>query len=70
MHLHFFGRAREQTHQVRGQHMFLFPKDHPIYKGHLQPFNDSEIDALRLRIGRILCEPKYARMAALADIRD
>ena len=32
MHLHFFGPAREQIHQIRGQHMFLYPKDHKIYK--------------------------------------
>lgn len=28
MHLHFFGRAREQTHQIRAHHMFLYPRGH------------------------------------------
>jgi diadenosine tetraphosphate (Ap4A) HIT family hydrolase len=68
MHLHFFGRAKEQTHQVRGQHMSLFPKDHPIYRGHLQPLNEAEVGALRLRIKAILGEPKYVRMAEVAEL--
>lgn len=68
MHLHFFGRAKEQTHQVRGQHMFLFPKDHPIYRGHLQPLSDNEVDALRRKIESVLSEAKYVRMADLAGL--
>ena len=31
-HLHFLGRARNQMHQMRGQGMVFFPKDHPIFK--------------------------------------
>src|ERR1700739_596290 len=37
MHLHFFGRAREHVHQILRQHMFLYPKGHKIYEGHLKP---------------------------------
>jgi diadenosine tetraphosphate (Ap4A) HIT family hydrolase len=29
MHLHFFGRAREQVPHTRGQHISLPPKEHP-----------------------------------------
>lgn len=68
MHLHFFGRAREQTHQIRGQHLSLFPKGHKIYKGHLKPFSMEQIDSLRKRISEILAEPKYEKMAELAEL--
>jgi diadenosine tetraphosphate (Ap4A) HIT family hydrolase len=68
MHLHFMGRAKEQTHQIRGQHIFLFPKDHKIYQGHLKPLSDEQVDSLRKRISEILTEPKYKKMAELAEL--
>ena len=68
MHLHFIGRAKEQTHQIRGQHIFLFPKNHKIYQGHLKPLSDEEVDSLRKRITEILTEPKYKKMAELAEL--
>jgi len=68
MHLHFFGRAREQTHQIRGHHMFLYPKGHKIYDGHLKPFKDEDLQQLRSRIEEILNESKYVRMAELAGL--
>jgi len=68
MHLHFFGRAKRQVHQVRGQHIALFPKDHPIYEGHLKPLTEHDVMELRERIAAILHEPKYVRMAELAGV--
>lgn len=68
MHLHLFGRAREQVHQVRGQHMSLFPKDHPIYQGHLKPFTAEELRQLKSKVAEILAEPKYVKMAELAGL--
>jgi len=68
MHLHFFGRAWEQIHQIRGQHMFLYPKDHKIYKGHLEPLSDDDLKRLRVRIGELVNETKYQRMAELAEL--
>jgi len=68
MHLHLFGRSREQIHQIRGQHISLYPKDHPIYKGHLNALTENDLDRLRARIGEILAEPKYAKMAELAEL--
>ena len=68
MHLHLFGRSREQIHQIRGQHMFLYPKDHSIYKGHLKPLTEDDLARLRTRITEILTEPKYAKMAELAEL--
>jgi len=68
MHLHLFGRSREQIHQIRGQHLALFPKDHPIYKGHLKALTENDLIRLRARIGEILAEPKYAKMAELAEL--
>jgi diadenosine tetraphosphate (Ap4A) HIT family hydrolase len=68
MHLHFFGRARRQVHQVRGQHIALFPKDHPIYEGHLKPLSEDDVARLRTAIATILREPKYIRMAELAGV--
>ena len=68
MHLHLFGRSREQIHQIRGQHIFLYPKDHPIYKGHLKPLGDDDLSRLRARIAEILAEPKYEQMARLAEL--
>ena len=68
MHLHFMGRAKEQTHQIRGQHIFLFPKDHPIYKGHLKSLSDDQIKNLGRKIFEILMEPKYEKMAELAEL--
>jgi diadenosine tetraphosphate (Ap4A) HIT family hydrolase len=68
MHLHFFGRARSQTHQVRGQSMVFFPKDHPIYKGHLEHFSHEEITKLSSAIANILEDEKYVKMAELAGL--
>ncbi len=68
MHLHFFGRARRQIHQIRGQHIALFPKGHPIYEGHLKPLTDEEIMRLRSEIDAISKEEKYVRMAELASL--
>jgi diadenosine tetraphosphate (Ap4A) HIT family hydrolase len=67
MHLHFFGRAKKQMHQIRGHHMFLYPKGHEIYRGHLKPFNEDEVDKLRQKIKEISAEEKYVTMAKLAD---
>ena len=68
MHLHFFGRAREQIHQIRGQHMFLYPKDHKIYQGHLKALNDDDLVRLKARIDELVDEPKYQKMAELAEL--
>jgi hypothetical protein len=68
MHLHFFGRGKRQFHQVRGQHIALFPKDHPIYQGHLKPLNDDDITRLSTVVAAILREAKYVRMAELAEL--
>jgi diadenosine tetraphosphate (Ap4A) HIT family hydrolase len=68
MHLHFFGRAREQIHQIRGQHIFLYPKDHKIYKGHLEPLDAADLQRLRARIAELADEPKYRKMAELAEL--
>jgi len=68
MHLHLFGRARVQIHQIRGQHISLFPKDHPIYKGHLKALTPEDLARLGARIREILTESKYAKMAELAEL--
>lgn len=68
MHLHFFGRAREQIHQIRGHHMFLYPQGHPIYNGHLQPFTQEVLSRLSSRLAAILQEDKYREMAKLAKL--
>jgi hypothetical protein len=69
MHLHFFGRAREQVHQIRGHHMFLYPKGHKIYEGgHLKPFSADEVSRLRAQIENVLRKPKYIKMAELAEL--
>jgi diadenosine tetraphosphate (Ap4A) HIT family hydrolase len=68
MHLHFLGRAKEQTHQIRGHHMFLFPKGHKIYQGHIMQLSDEQIEGLRKEITKILSEPKYKKMAELAEL--
>ena len=68
MHLHFMGRAREQIHQIRGHHMFLYPKEHKIYDGHLKPLNEAEVDKLKSAIKEISKEQKYIKMAELAEI--
>jgi diadenosine tetraphosphate (Ap4A) HIT family hydrolase len=68
LHLHFFGRARVQIHQIRGQHMFLYPKDHPIYKGHLKPLDDEDLRRLEARVAELAAEPKYGKLAALAEL--
>ncbi len=44
MHLHFFGRAHEQTHQIRGHHIFLYPKGHRIFEGHLKVHSDEKVN--------------------------
>jgi len=69
MHLHFFGRARRQIHQVRGQHISLFPKGHPIYDSHIKPFTEDEAERLKVAVENISHEEKYVRMAELADLK-
>ena len=68
MHLHFFGRAKEQVHQMRGHHIALFPKGHKIYDGHLKPFSEDDVAKLRARIEALASEPKYVKMAELAEL--
>jgi diadenosine tetraphosphate (Ap4A) HIT family hydrolase len=68
MHLHLFGRSSEQIHQIRGHHMFLYPKDHPIYKGHLNPLHHDDLVRLQTRIEEVLTDPKYIKMAELANL--
>jgi diadenosine tetraphosphate (Ap4A) HIT family hydrolase len=68
MHLHLFGRAKVQIHQIRGQHMFLYPKGHPIYKGHLKPFTEDEVVRLSKKVKSIMTEEKYQKMADLAGV--
>jgi diadenosine tetraphosphate (Ap4A) HIT family hydrolase len=68
MHLHLFGRSREQIHQIRGHHMYLFPKDHSIYKGHLKALTEADLAGLRARLSELLDEPKYVKMAELAEL--
>ena len=69
MHLHFFGRAREQMHQIRGHHMFLYPKGHKIYQGHLEPLNSGDLKKLRVKIEDILKGDGYLKMAELAGVQ-
>ena len=69
MHLHFFGRARKQIHQIRGHHIFLFPMGHPIYEGHLKPFTEDEIERLRAKVEEISHEEKYVKMAELVGLK-
>ena len=68
MHLHFFGRAKEEIHQIRGHHMFLYPQGHNIYNGHIKAFRIDEINKLKDGIKDILKEDKYQEMAKLADV--
>jgi len=68
MHLHFFGRSRKQIHQIRGHHMFLYPKGHKIYEGHLKAFSDDDVRKLRANIEDILMGEKYLKMAELAGV--
>ena len=68
MHLHFMGRAKEQTHQIRGQHIFLYPKGHKIYQGHLKPLSEDQINSLRNKIKEILGQTKYLKMSKLAEL--
>jgi diadenosine tetraphosphate (Ap4A) HIT family hydrolase len=68
MHLHFFGRSREQIHQIRGHHLFLYPKGHKIYEGHLKGFTEEDVARLKAKIEEILNEPKYIKMAELAEL--
>ncbi len=68
MHLHFYGRAKVQIHQTRGEHLSLFHKGHPIYSGHLHPFSDKELQRLEERILQLEKEEKYQKMAELAGI--
>jgi diadenosine tetraphosphate (Ap4A) HIT family hydrolase len=68
MHLHFFGRGREQIHQIRGSHMKIYPEGHKIYKGHLKPLKEEEIEALKQELETIAREEKYQKLAELSGI--
>ena len=68
MHLHLFGRSREQISSDSRTTHLLYPKDHPIYKGHLKPLGDDDLSRLRAHIAEILAEPKYEKMAQLAEL--
>ena len=68
MHLHFMGRARHQVHQVRGQHIFLYPQGHPIYDGHLKPLSVDDVAALQKAVSEILQEDKFRKLGELAGV--
>lgn len=68
MHLHFFGRSKEQVHQVRGSHMMIYPEGHNIYKGHLKPFTEEEVKALQEKVEQVRKQKKYEKMAELAGV--
>ncbi|MBU3917249.1 hypothetical protein KKA14_17075 [bacterium] len=68
MHLHFFGRAKEQLHQIRGSHIMLYPEGHKIYQGHLNPLNEEETTRLTVAVDAIAREDKYREMAELAGL--
>ncbi len=68
MHLHFFGRGKEQTHQIRGSHMMIYPEKHIIYMGHLQPFTEKEVNELKSEVEVISKQEKYVKMAKLAGL--
>lgn len=68
MHLHFFGRAREQIHQIRGHHIFLYPKGHRIFEGHLKVLSDEDVKKLKAEIEDTLKEDKYLKMAELSGV--
>ena len=68
IHLHFFGRAREEIHQIRGHHMFRYTQGYKIYDGHLKPFTDDDLARLRDRIESVLGEEEYKKMAELASV--
>ncbi len=68
MHLHFFGRAHEQTHQIRGHHIFLYPKGHRIFEGHLKVLSDEDVKKLKAKIEDTLKEDKYLKMAELSGV--
>ena len=48
--------------------MFLYPKDHKIYQGHLKALNDDDLVRLKARIDELVVEPKYQKMAELAEL--
>jgi hypothetical protein len=48
--------------------MFLYPKDHPIYSGHLKPFINEDIEKLRAKVKNVLMGEKYRKMAELAGV--
>lgn len=60
--------ARAQLHRLRGHHRFLYPKGHKIYEGHLKPFTAEDVARLKARGAAILREPKYHKMAELAEV--
>jgi len=68
MHLHFFGRSAHSIHQIRGNHLLIYPEGHNIYKGHLTPLNKEETDQLIIAVNEISKEEKYKKMAELASI--
>jgi hypothetical protein len=48
--------------------MFLYPKDHKIYQGHLKALTDDDLVRLKARIDELVDEPKYQKMAELAEL--
>jgi hypothetical protein len=48
--------------------MFLYPKGHKIYEGHLAPLSDDDPERLKVRIGELVNETKYQKMAELAEV--
>ncbi len=53
---------------VQSKDIFLFPKGHMIYQGHLKPLSEDQITDLRKKINEILKEPKYMKMSELAEL--
>jgi hypothetical protein len=64
-----FSAGQESSCTRQGDSVWpFFPKDHPIYKGHLKHFNEEDLAKLRDKIADVLREPKYVKMAELADL--
>jgi len=47
LHLHIFGRSRQQTYQIRGESIRFFPQGHPIYQKIYQPLSEKLLADIR-----------------------
>ncbi len=62
LHIHIFGRQRQQRYQQRGESIRFFPADHNIYSDVYQAHSPTQIDDLISAMQSIVKQAPFAQL--------